>query len=191
MNADTTKDDGTIDTTRTIEFHASPARQLTLLAFSAMSIVIAAALAFRLLPGAPSDGAMVSTGYTGIAFFGFCAAVAIWRLLSQRGPMVTVSPEGLLDVRVSKEPIPWRAIKSISTRQMQRQVVLLVAVDPASEEKLTLTRVARWMRNANRSLGADGLVISPQGLKVGYPTLYYTCRDYWEAWLKSRQPGND
>jgi hypothetical protein len=184
MATDTTKDDGTTDTSRIMEFHASPARLLTLLAFSAMSLVIAAALAFRLLPGTASDPAMVSTGYTGIAFFSFCAAVAIWRLLAQRGPMVTLSPDGLLDVRVSKEPIPWRAIKSISTRQMQRQMVLLVAVDPATEDKLSLTRVARWMRNANRSLGADGLVISPQGLKVGYPTLYYTCRDYWEAWRK-------
>jgi len=39
-----------------------------------------------------------------------------------------------------------------------------------------------WRGIANRALGANGLVISPQGLKVGYPTLYYTCLDYWVAW---------
>jgi hypothetical protein len=60
-------------------------------------------------------------------------------------------------------------------------MVLLVTIDPAEEARLTLTRVARWMRGANRKLGADGLIISSQGLKVGYPTLFYTCRDYWEA----------
>jgi hypothetical protein len=170
------------DTTRTIEFHASPTRLLTLLAFSGFSMAIAATLALRLLPNLPDDPAVVSAGYTGLAFFTFCAAVAVWRLLAQRGPMVTVSPAGLRDVRVAAEPIPWRAIKSISTMQMQRQMVLLIAIDPADEARLTLTRVARWMRSANRAHGVDGLVVSAHGLKVGYPTLFYTCRDYWEAW---------
>ena len=170
------------DTTRTIEFYASPTRVLTLLSFSVMSTAIAAALAFRLFPNVPNDPATVSAGYSGLAFFGFCAAVALWRLYAQRGPIVTVSPAGLRDVRVAKEPIPWRAIKSISTMQMQRQMVLLIAIDPADEARLTLTRVARWMRSANRAHGVDGLVVSAHGLKVGYPTLFYTCRDYWEAW---------
>jgi hypothetical protein len=170
------------DTSRTIEFHASPTRLLTLLSFSVMSTAIAAALAFRLLPNMPSDPAVVSAGYSGLIFFSFCAAVAIWRLLAQRGPIVTVSPAGLRDVRVAAEPIPWQAIKSISTWQMQRQMVLLIAIDPADEARLTLTRVARWMRSAHRKLGADGLIVSAHGLKVGYPTLFYTCRDYWEGW---------
>jgi hypothetical protein len=170
------------DTTRTIEFHASPTRVLTLLSFSVMSTAIAAALAFRLFPNMPNDPATVSAGYTGLVFFGFCAMVALWRLWAQRGPIVTVSPAGLRDVRVAAETIPWRAIKSISTWQMQRQMVLLVAIDPAEEARLTLTRVARWMRTAHRKLGAEGLIISSHGLKVGYPTLFYTSRDFWEAW---------
>jgi len=172
----------TTDISRIIEFHASPARLLTLLVFSAMSTGIAAVLAFRLFPNMPNDPAAVSAGYSGMLFFSFCAAVAIWRLNAQRGPIVTISPGGLRDVRVAADPIPWRAIKGISTWQMQRQTVLVVAVDPATEARLTLTRLARWTRSANRKLGADGLVVSSQGLKVGYPTLYYTCRDYWEAW---------
>jgi hypothetical protein len=174
--------DTSTDATRTIEFHASPTRLLTLLAFSAMSTGIASVLAFRLFPNLPSDPAAVSAGYSGLVFFSFCAAVAIWRLIGQRGAIVTVSPAGLHDVRVAAEPIPWPAIKSISTMQMQRQMVLVLAIDPAVEARLSLTRLARWTRSANRKLGADGLVVSAHGLKVGYPTLFYTCRDYWEAW---------
>jgi hypothetical protein len=170
------------DTSRSIEFHASSTRVLTLLSFSVMSIAIAAALAFRLFPNMPNDPATVSAGYSGMAFFGFCATVALWRLWTQRGPIVTVSPAGLRDVRLAAEPIPWRAIKSISTWQMQRQMALLITIDPEDEARLTLTRVARWMRDAHRRHGADGLVISSHGLKVGYPTLFYTCRDFWETW---------
>jgi hypothetical protein len=173
------------DTSRTIEFYTSPARLITLLLFSTMSTGIAAALAFRLFPNMINDPAATSAGYTGMVFFSFCSAVAIWRLIQQRGAAVTLSPAGLRDVRVAAEPIPWRAIKSIATLQMQRQMVLVVTIDPAEEGRLTLTRVARWTRNANRRLGAHGLVVSPQGLTVGYPTLFYTCRDFWEAWRKA------
>ncbi len=137
-----------IDTSRTIEFHASPARLLTLLVFSVMSTGIAAALALRLYPSMPNDPATV-IGRLFRAWSSSASAprVAIWRLIGQRGAMVTVSPAGLRDVRVAAEPIPWRAIKSISTWQMQRQMVLVVAVDPAVEAGLTLTRLARWTRS--------------------------------------------
>jgi hypothetical protein len=170
------------DTTQTIIFQASPTRLLTLLAFSTLSTAIAAALAFRLFPNMPHDPAAVSAGYSGLVFFSFCAVVAVWRLIAQRGAIVTVSPAGLHDVRVAAEPIPWPAIKAISTWKLQRQMVLVLAVDPATEARLPLTRMTRWTRNANRTLGADGLVVSSYGLKVGYATLYYTCLDYWVAW---------
>ena len=50
-----------------------------------MSTAIAAALAFRLFPNMPNDPATVSAGYSGLVFFGFCAAVAVWRLLGNAG----------------------------------------------------------------------------------------------------------
>ena len=72
------------DTSQTIEFYASPARLVTLLLFSTMSTGIAAVLAFRLVPNMTNDPAATSAGYTGMVFFAFCAAVAIWRLVQQR-----------------------------------------------------------------------------------------------------------
>jgi hypothetical protein len=183
---ETTDSDASADMSRTIEFHAALTRQLSLLIFAVLSFAVAAALAFNRIPNMPSDPAAVSSGYFGMAFFGLCAAVAIWQLLSHRGPIVTVSPQGLRDVRIAPETIPWSAIKGISTWRTQRSMVLLVAIEPAAEERLTLTRTARWTRQSHRRYGADGFCISPQGLKVSYPTLFYACRDYWEAWRNLR-----
>ena len=176
------------DTSQTIDIHAALGRLLTLLIFSTLSCGIAVALASQQFPNTPRDPAAISAAYTGVAFFTFCAGVAIWRLLAQRGAIVTISPAGLRDVRVAAETIPWSAIKSISTWQLQRQMVLVVAIDPDVEQRLTLTRLARWTRSGNRQLGADGLVVSAHGLKIGYATLFYTCRDYWEAWHKPISP---
>jgi hypothetical protein len=173
------------DTSHTIDIHASPTRLLALLMFSVLSTGLAAALAFGNVPNMPDDRSAITAAYSGLIFFGFCAAVAIWRLIALRGPVVTISPEGLRDRRIAPEVIRWRSIAGISTWQMQRQLVLIVKVDPAAEARLSLTRVARWMRTANRAHGTDGLVVSAHGLKVGYPTLFYTCRDYWETWRGS------
>jgi hypothetical protein len=174
----------TTNINRTIELHASPTRLLTLLVFSMMSTGMAAALAFQVFPNMPADPAAASAAWSGLLFFGFCSFVAIWRLYAQRKPLVTLSPQGLRDTRVAAEPIPWTAIRSISTWQMQRQMVMVVAVEPEVEQRLTLSRLARWTRDVNRRHGADGLVVSAHGLKVGFPALFYACRDYWEAWHK-------
>jgi hypothetical protein len=81
-------------------------------------------------------------------------------LLSVSGPVVTVTPEGIRDTRVAAEVIPWSAITGISTWQYRGQKIMVLAVDPATESGLTLTRIARWSRGANRALGADGLCIA-------------------------------
>jgi hypothetical protein len=45
--------------------------------------------------------------------------------------------------------------------------------------------IARWTRGANRALGADGLCVTAQGLKIDYPALLATCMDYWR---KGKEP---
>jgi hypothetical protein len=47
----------------------------------------------------------------------------------------------------------------------------VISVAPAVEERLGLTRMARWTRGANRSLGADGLCIGAQGLPLSFDDL--------------------
>ncbi|MGI9421957.1 MAG: hypothetical protein ACR2PA_02110, partial [Hyphomicrobiaceae bacterium] len=62
-------------------------------------------------------------------------------------------------------------VRNISTWQSSGQKVMVLDVDPNVECRLNLTRIARWTRGANRSLGADGLCVSAQGLKMTYDDL--------------------
>jgi hypothetical protein len=62
---------------------------------------------------------------------------------------------------------------------MSGQKVMVLAVDPAVEAGLNLSRIARWTRQANRSLGADGLCVTAQGIKTTYATLFSTARAFW------------
>jgi hypothetical protein len=76
-------------------------------------------------------------------------------------------------------------VRNISTWSYQREKAMVLAVDPAVEDQLTLTAIARWTRGANRALGADGLCITARGLKISYDALLDTCIAYAQAAQRS------
>jgi hypothetical protein len=174
----------TTDTSRTLEIESSPTKLLVLVGIGVLMTATSAWVA--LLPGKLSIVAMI-VGYLGIAFFGLCAVVAVWRLLTARGPVITISPEGIRDTRLAAALIPWSVVTGISTWEFRRQKVMVLAISPGAEEQLGLSRMARWMRGANRALGADGLGITASGLKIDHDTLLRTSLDYAEAARRKTQ----
>jgi hypothetical protein len=171
-----------IDTTRTIEIRQSPWRMLMLIAGALAFVVLGLALIFGWMDERRSGHFVQAIGWISVVFFGACGLVGAWRLVSVRGPVVTISPAGIRDVRVAKETIPWRVIHDISTWEYQRQKVMVLDVDPAVERRLTLSMVARMSRRANASLGADGLCVAATGLSMRYDDLLATTRAYAEAY---------
>jgi hypothetical protein len=168
------------DPPKTIEIAGSPPKMVALVFGGVIMTAGSALLAFRILPIAV--GSLEEfIGYVGLIFFGLCTLLLLWRALTMRGPVVTMDVHGIRDVRVAKETIPWGAIRDISTWQYQRQKVMVLAVDPETERNLHLSRIARWSRGANKRLGADGLCVTAQGLKISYDELLSTVMAYWKA----------
>src|SRR5262249_47319830 len=127
-------------------------------------------------------------GYVGVAFFGLCTGIALFRLFTVRAAVVTMTAEGIRDTRIAPEFIPWTAVRGIFTWQFQLQKVMVLVVDPAVEARLTLTRMARWSRGPNRALGAGGLCITAQGLKINFATLLRTARSF-KSGIRNRRMG--
>src|SRR5262249_14816964 len=156
----------TFDGSGTVEIRGSPIKLIGLVGLGALATAGAASLAFRWLPGIGAGSFAEFIGYCGLLFFGLCTAMAFWRLLKANQTVVTITPRGIKDVRVAAEIIPWSAVRNISTWEIRRQKIMVLDIDPATEQRLTLTRIARWSRGPNRALGADGLCVTPQGLKI-------------------------
>jgi hypothetical protein len=171
----------TADTSRTVVIESSPAKLLVLVGVGVL--MTAGSLIVALLPGILPE----IWGYLGTAFFGLCTGVALWRLLTSSGPVITISPEGIRDTRIAAALIPWSAITGISTWEYRGQKAMVLAMKPGVEDELGLTRVARWTRSANRALGADGLCVTASGLKIDYDMLLQTSLDYAHA--KHDRPG--
>ena len=165
----------TTDTSRTLAIESSHRKLLVFVVIGVLMTAASLAVAMR-LPGIAL--LYIIVGYFGAAFFGLCTCVGVWRLLTSRGPVITISPEGIRDTRVSVEVIPWSAVSGISTWEYSGQKAMVVALKPGVEEGLGLTSIARWTRDANRALGADGLCVTASGLKIDYDTLLQTSMDY-------------
>ncbi len=120
-------------------------------------------------------------GWASMIFFGVCLAVILWRLLTQRGAVITLSPGGLKDVHVAHDVVPWPAVASLSTWQRSGQKVMVVGLHPGEEKKLRLTAIARASRRANTALGADGLCVTAQGTKISHDTLMDAAVAYAKA----------
>ncbi len=175
----------TIDTTRTIEVRQSPWEMLKLLAigvaFVACSIFIAT----------QGNIFYIIVGWFGILFFGAMTVLVLWRLLTLVGPVVIVSPRGLRDKRVAADLISWSAITDIATWSHSNQSFIVLAVQPAVEKRLRLSLITRWTRRANASLGADGLTIGSQGLRMDHDALLAAIMAYWHRYGSRRytEPG--
>jgi hypothetical protein len=60
---------------------------------------------------------------------------------------------------------------------------MVLAVDPAVEAGLTLTRAVRSTRAANRAVGVElGLCVTALGLNIGFDELLATAQAYALAW---------
>lgn len=69
----------------------------------------------------------------------------------------------------------------VSTWGYKGQQVIVLAVDPDIEAQLGLSRIARMTRTANAALGADGLCVTAQGLKISYEQLLAATTTFLEA----------
>jgi hypothetical protein len=160
------------DTSRTLKIESSKAKLFGLVGLGLL--MTAASIIAIFSPGIFSK----LVGGFGTVFLGLCTSLAVSRLVNSRGPVITISPEGICDTRVAAALIPWSAVTRISTWSYGSQKCLVLAIKPSVDARLGLTRVARWTRGVNRALGADGLCITAVGLKIDHDTLLQTCQDY-------------
>jgi hypothetical protein len=109
----------------------------------------------------------------------------IWPLLHWRGPIITIAPEGIRDIRIAAGFIPWDAIARISTRSSQGFGVgrcMMLFLKPGVTRQLSLTWFGWLTRVLNPLFGVNGLTILAAGLKTDYDNLFQTTLAYARAY---------
>ena len=160
-----------------IEIAASPLAMLTGVVMGLSLTAFSGAMAFRLSNDIKAGSLPEFMGYVGLVVFGFGTGYCLWRMVTTKGPVVTLTDTGIRDTRIAAEEIPWACVHTMSTWKVQHQNILVFAIDPAVEANLTLTRMARWSRESNKRLGADGLCVAARGIKIDHFALAQMCSE--------------
>jgi hypothetical protein len=172
----------TADTSRTLVIESSPG----LLAAGLVVGVLFTALAITVVLLPIPLWLKVVVGYPFVAFFAVYTGVFVSRLLTSPEPVITITPEGISDTRLAAQLIPWSDVTGISTLRTGLNTIdfgrktMVLAIKSGVEERLGLTRMARWTRGFTRAFyRVDGLSIETQGLKIDYDTLLQTSLYYF------------
>ncbi len=155
----------------TVEIKGSPMKLIGLVLTGILLTAASGAIAVGTIPVRAGNLLAQPVGWVGLVFFGAGTLLIGWRFLKSSKTVVTLSPDGILDTRVSERPIPWAAIQDVDVWSMHRQNIIVLSVPPEIESALSLTPIARWSRSANKKLGADGLCVTAQGLKISHDAL--------------------
>jgi hypothetical protein len=125
-------------------------------------------------------------GWVGVLFFGFCGVGWAYRLaFGERWP-VTLSPQGLTDLRVSKTLIPWRAVKNVEAKTIGKTPFLQVDFD--EDLKLELSMFGRMVQAANLSKYGCRYWLTSADLKLAFPKLHELVHTYWLAHGSPKTP---
>ncbi|TPM41614.1 STM3941 family protein [Mesorhizobium sp. B2-3-4] len=170
-----------VDVNQTTEFRASSVRLFLLSALALALTAASFALAWPLLPNVSPGSFAQFAGWVGMLLFFGAFLLVGWRCIRSDVPVIKISPTGIFDSRLSSAVIPWPEIEDMSVwNYRNNKIVVLKISDPAWRE-LPLTRMARWTRSANRSMGADGLCIATTEFGVKFEDLLQTITAYADA----------
>jgi xanthosine utilization system XapX-like protein len=122
-------------------------------------------------------------GWLGL-IFGILALPPAWELISRKTPTVSVTVEGVLDVRFRVGRIPWDAISSISVVMPSNRPIIQLWL---RDENAYLARSTVWLwifAPIARALGSSPFSVSVTFLTPGFKPLY-------EYMLKFTRPRYD
>jgi len=108
-----------------------------------------------------------TAGWLGAVSSGIACLWFLWRTVSVRGPVITLTPDGLHDTRLTRGPIPWGDVAGVSLSQRGRQRLLTVDVSQAGLTWAELTSSGRWEYRWSVDRGDGGLRIHTVGLAIG------------------------
>jgi hypothetical protein len=171
-----------------IEIGYSSLRLLRLAGLGVVMTLLSAGIAFNWFGSSRIDGFYVLIGYLGVVFFGLATLKAIWTLMTATGPVVFISRDGICDLRIVNELMPWDQIEGISSYEYRRQKFVVLKISGALENQIFATRAAKARLLANRMLGVDGIAITASGLTVDADALLKACQSRYSDARPGQKP---
>ncbi|MCP5081805.1 MAG: hypothetical protein GY948_08920 [Alphaproteobacteria bacterium] len=105
-------------------------------------------------------------------------------MLRSDAPVVTISPEGVCDRRLSADTVSWRDIDHIRPRRNRQAQVIELVLSKEADKALTYKPLPRLLRSYHRLSNSVRFAVSAHGLKISHKQLQETL----EAYIKAHGP---
>jgi hypothetical protein len=124
-------------------------------------------------------------GVIGIAFFGLCGIVAIKKFFDKK-PGLVLSAAGVIDNAsgVSAGFVPWSEITGFEIYEVVGQKMLVVKVVNPDKYVEKGSAVKRKLNSANFKMCGSPIVMTSNGLKIGFTKLLDVCNQYFAKYGK-------
>jgi hypothetical protein len=166
--------------TLTIEFYASPAGICKLAAAALVGI----SLSSLVIVDREAPIFVWLCSWVGLASCVLVVQILIWRIVNIKQPIVTLSPRGFFDSRISYDFLPWHSVKNIrmkdvgSSYSYRAHPIVIITFDEMAARTHSLTRAARGTLSINRILGWEGLAVPSVEFNVKAEDFFSTLRNY-------------
>ncbi|MBL8561778.1 MAG: hypothetical protein JNN06_05805 [Gemmobacter sp.] len=164
-----------IDTTQVISIERSRLKVVFLFAGTLALILVSWWLVLG--PRESFRAGALFWGVIGMSFFGLCLMALVWQLFTVPKFVLTLSPQGLRDMRLSRSEIPWEAVLNVRSDKKYKMLIL----DLAAGTHLQLTSLSNAMLRLNRAFGHD-FWVNAGDLKLSFAELNDLVHAYWRAY---------
>jgi hypothetical protein len=153
--------------------YRSAGRSLLLILGGLVLIAGAALMVVGAVPALPHPAAVLYLLIGGAGLLLFVPGVGrlVWQL-AQRRPVLEIGPDGILDRRLSREVMPWSAVRRIDRTRVQRQEFVTLDLVPGAGEGYLTGHTNRLMHRVNQRAGFRGMHLSVVGLRCTADELY-------------------
>jgi hypothetical protein len=156
-------------------------RLLMVLAAGLLLSLLFAVVAFNLLDIKTVTAFQITVGYLGLAVSGIATFRALWRLVSNREPVLFITRVGIRDTRIADDTISWRSVRDISVWEFRSRKIVVLKLDPLIADRFEGGFLKRIISMMNEAIGAEGVLVNPGGLNIDGNTLLEACNQYWKA----------
>ncbi len=168
-----------IDPSQTVIINGSAAQllgSLTLTVLASLGVGAAVWLKADILSTTALIAFLLGTaGLVGLSFL-------IARMLfSSDAPVLMISPEGVRDLRLSKDTVPWSDVQDVRVRRNRHVKVIELVLNKEADKSLTFRPIPRLLRNVERLSKSVKFNISAHGLLISHNQLLATLEAYAQA----------
>jgi len=175
-----------------MELYASPFRLVR-----SVAIVLAAlATSAWALANDDTPPIVYLCAWAAIVSFLFVLMLICLRAVNIRKPVITLSSDGFLDLRISSAIIPWNVIQEISVGTIRGssygpdRPALFLYLSESSWRNFPLKRLLRWMLplSLKKTRGIEGLCIGHSEFAISFDTFRDIVTAYARAYGVSVNP---